>query len=230
MTGAAVAAESGAQIGWTSILWTAAKAILLLVAAILGGRFFSPIMFRFAAHLRVPDALLAVCIPFCFLLAGAAAMAGLAPIVGAFAAGVVLEQIHYDPPTQDKEARLEQLLSPITAVVTPVFFVLMGFRVDLKTFTSPEVLGFAALVTIAAVIGKQVCGLGVWQPGVSRLAIGVGMIPRGEVGLIFAGLGSTLLLQGQPVIAPPAYSSLVLMVMLTTFITPPLLKITLAKK
>ncbi|HVV46539.1 MAG TPA: cation:proton antiporter, partial [Bryobacteraceae bacterium] len=102
--------------------------------------------------------------------------------------------------------------------------VVMGMRVDLKSFASPVVLGFAALITIVAIVGKQICGLGVLERGVDRLLIGLGMIPRGEVGLIFAGLGSSLMIHGGPVLSSRTFSSLVLMIILTTFITPPLLK------
>jgi Kef-type K+ transport system membrane component KefB len=121
-------------------------------------------------------------------------------------------------------------LHPITTLIVPVFFVLMGFRVDLKSFGSMAVLGFAALITVVAVIGKQVCGLGVLERGIDRLAIGVGMIPRGEVGLIFAGMGGTLMLGGRPLLSPTTFSALVLMIMLTTFITPPLLKAVFERK
>jgi Kef-type K+ transport system membrane component KefB len=229
--GAATAAAAGAtsQIGWDSIAWTAAKAILFLIAAVLGGRYVSRYMFRFAARLKTSGAVLAVCIPFCLLLAAAAAAVGLAPIVGAFAAGVVIEQIHYAPLIERGGAPLQELLSPLTEVVTPAFFVLMGFLVDLKSFASMDVLGFAVLVTIAAIVGKQICALGVLERRVRRLAIGVGMIPRGEVGLIFAGLGRTIRVQDQPILSNSAYSSLVLMVILTTVITPPLLNLTLKK-
>jgi Kef-type K+ transport system membrane component KefB len=182
-------------------------------------------MFLYAARLKVAGALLASCICFCFVVSGIAGLFGLAPIVGAFAAGVVLEEAHYTPFLERGERRVEDLLFPITTLVVPVFFVVMGFRVDLKSFASPAVLGFAALITLVAIVGKQICGLGVLDPGVDRLAIGVGMIPRGEVGLIFAGLGSTLMLQGQPVLSATTFSALVLMVMLTTFVTPPLLKL-----
>jgi len=106
----------------------------------------------------------------------------------------------------------------------------MGLRVDLRSFTSPAVLGFAGLATVVAMLGKQACGLGVLERGVDRLAIGVGMIPRGEVSLIFAGLGSSALLQGRPVLSQATFSALVLMVILTTFITPPLLKLVFERK
>jgi len=107
---------------------------------------------------------------------------------------------------------------------------MMGFHVDLKSFASPAVLGFAALITLVAIVGKQICGLGVLERGTDRLAIGVGMIPRGEVGLIFAGMGSSLMLAGRPILSPTTFSALVLMVMLTTFITPPLLKLVFERK
>ena len=106
----------------------------------------------------------------------------------------------------------------------------MGFRVDLRSFASWRVAGFAALITLVAIAGKLVCGLGVLERGVDRLVIGVGMIPRGEVGLIFAGLGSTLLLQGRPVLSQTTFSALVLMIMLTTFVTPPLLKLAFERR
>lgn len=74
------------------------------------------------------------------------------------------------------------------------------------------------------------CGLGVLEPGIDRLAVGVGMIPRGEVGLIFAGIGSTLLLNGHPLFSPTTFSAMVFMVMLTTLMTPPLLKAVFARR
>jgi len=187
-------------------------------------------MFSYAARLQVAGALLGLCICFCFVLAALAGLFGLAPIVGAFAAGVVLEEVHYQPFLERGERKVQELLFPLTTLIVPVFFVLMGFRVDLRSFASAAVLGFAGLITVAAVIGKQICALGVIERGVNRLAIGVGMIPRGEVGLIFAGLGSTLMLQGRPILSPTTFSALVLMIMLSTFITPPLLKAVFERK
>jgi Kef-type K+ transport system membrane component KefB len=150
--------------------------------------------------------------------------------VGAFAAGVVLDPVHYRTFLERGERRVEELLFPITTLIVPVFFVLMGLRVDLRSFASPEVMGFAALVTAAAIIGKQICGLGVLDRGVDRIAVGVGMIPRGEVGLIFAAMGANLTLQGRPLFSSTTFSALVFMVMLTTFLTPPLLKIVMGRK
>ena len=216
---------SGVGVGFGDILWIILKATLFLALAVIIGRYWSSRVFHYAARLLVPGALLSLCICFCFAVATISGLVGLAPIVGAFAAGVVLEEVHYRPFTMRGERRVQELLYPINTLIVPVFFVLMGLRVDLRSFASPTVLGFAALITLAAIVGKQVCGLGVLEKGVDRLVIGVGMIPRGEVGLIFAGMGSTLLLNGQPILPSATFSALVLMIMMTTFITPSALKV-----
>jgi Kef-type K+ transport system membrane component KefB len=101
---------------------------------------------------------------------------------------------------------------------------MMGIQVRLETFADLSVLGVAAGITIAAIIGKQICGLGVLEKGMDRLTIGVGMIPRGEVGLIFAGIGKSL-----KVIDDATFSAVVIMVIVTTLITPPVLKLTLVR-
>ncbi len=222
---AAMSGSGATGINMTEILWIVVKASLFLSLAVVVGRYWSSRVFHYAARLKVSGALLSLCICFCFAVATISQLVGLAPIVGAFAAGVVLEEVHYRPFTMRGERRVQELLYPINTLIVPVFFVLMGLRVDLRSFASPTVLGFAALITVAAILGKQVCGLGVLERGVDRLVIGVGMIPRGEVGLIFAGMGSTLILNGQPVLSPATFSALVLMIMLTTFITPSALKV-----
>lgn len=230
LTTAATAGSGPGGISWMTSLWIIVKASLFLVLAVVVGRFWSQRVFTYAARLQVSGALLGLCICFCFALATLAGLAGLAPIVGAFAAGVVLEELHYQPFVERGERTVQELLFPLTTLVVPVFFVLMGFRVDLRSFASMPVLAFAGLITLVAVIGKQICALGVLERGVDRLAVGVGMIPRGEVGLIFAGLGSALMLQGQPVLSQTTFSALVLMIMLSTFITPPLLKAVFERK
>jgi Kef-type K+ transport system membrane component KefB len=129
-----------------------------------------------------------------------------------------------------KTRRIEELVSPISQIFVPVFFVLMGVRVDLRSFSSLGVLEFAGALSLAAILGKQICSLGVLEKGLNRLAIGVGMIPRGEVGLIFAGMGARLAVGGVPVFSSETYSAMVVMVMVTTLATPPLLKHLLAPK
>jgi Kef-type K+ transport system membrane component KefB len=121
------------------------------------------------------------------------------------------------------------LIRPISDVFVPVFFVLMGLRTDIRAFAAPGVLGFAAVLIVAAVVGKQACSLGVLGSGVSRLTVGIGMIPRGEVGLIFANVGAGLTLAGAPVIDRSTFSAIVAMVVVTTMLTPPALKWSLAR-
>jgi Kef-type K+ transport system membrane component KefB len=159
---------------------------------------------------------------FCFGFAYLANLSGLAPIVGAFAAGLVLEEVHFHGFRE--EVQVEQLIKPVATFLVPIFFVMMGIQVRLETFTNLPILGLAAGLTIAAIIGKQVCGLGVLDRSLDRLSIGVGMIPRGEVGLIFAGIGKSL-----KVIDGATFSAIVIMVIVTTLITPPIMKWTLTR-
>jgi len=207
-----------------SVLWIIAKSVGFLLGAIWIGQRLSPKLFHLASKLRVHGMLLVTSLSFCFLMAYLANALGLATIVGAFAAGLLLDRVHYRDFLDRGEHRLEDALRPLTTVLVPVFFVLMGIRVDLASFGRTEILGFAAMVTLAAILGKQVCGLAVWERGVNRMAIGLGMIPRGEVGLIVASIGMTLVVQGERIVTPPIFSAIVIMVMATTLLTPPLLK------
>jgi Kef-type K+ transport system membrane component KefB len=106
----------------------------------------------------------------------------------------------------------------------------MGMRVDLTTFGRLDVLGFAALLTVAAMLGKQACALGAVGRPLDRRSIGIGMMPRGEVGLIFANIGLSLTLAGQPIVDQALFSAVVIMVIVTTMATPPLLKWSLARR
>ncbi len=218
------ASQGTAELPIGSLLWIIAKSIGFLFGAIWIGQRLSPKLFHLASKLRVHGMLLVTSLSFCFLMAYMAHAIGLATIVGAFAAGLLLDQVHYRDFLDRGEHRLEEVLHPLTTVLVPVFFVLMGIRVDLQSFGRTEILGFAVLVTLAAILGKQACGLAVWERGVNRWAIGLGMIPRGEVGLIVAGIGMTFVVQGERIVTPPIFSAIVIMVMVTTLLTPPLLK------
>jgi Kef-type K+ transport system membrane component KefB len=159
---------------------------------------------------------------FCFVLAYLALRAGLAPIVGAFAAGLVLEGVHFEGHVRRGEPPLHASLEPLIALLVPVLFVRMGMLVDLRSFASASVLGLAALLTAAAVAGKLACALAVPR-GISGLTVGLAMMPRGEVGLIFAAIGARLALDGRPVGDAGTYAAAVFMVVSTTIATPPLL-------
>jgi Kef-type K+ transport system membrane component KefB len=230
VSGIISAANTGGEIASGDILLIIAKATIFLVGAIVIGSWLSPRLFRMASKLKIRGMLLTLSLSFCFFLAYLANVIELAPIVGAFAAGLILDDVHFHDFLDRGDHSLEELIHPINIFLVPIFFVLMGIRVDLSTFGQVEVLGFAALLSIAAIIGKMICALGVVERGLDRISIAVGMVPRGEVGLIFAGIGATLVLHGQPVVSVPIFSAVVIMVIVTTLITPPILKLTLSRE
>jgi Kef-type K+ transport system membrane component KefB len=224
VAGAIAAAAQGSPFSIASVATTTAAAAAFLVGALAIGTTMAPRLFSMASLLNVRGVLVTVSLSLCFLLAWASSLIGLAPIIGAFAAGLVLEDVHFKDFVSRGEHSLEELIRPISDVLVPVFFVLMGLRTDLGAFVSGGSLELAAALIVVAIIGKQACSLGVTVPGVNRLAVGIGMIPRGEVGLIFASVGAGLTLDGVPVIGPSSFSAVVLMVIVTTLITPPALK------
>ena len=205
------------------------KTVGFLTLALVLGAWLTPAWFRRAAQLRTRDALLAVGLRFCFGLAWAASAIGLAPIVGAFAAGLVLEDVHSELFVKRGERSLTELLEPMTSFLVPLFFVLVGVRANLGLFFKPHVALLAAVLFAAAVLGKLACGAGVLTRGVSRLSVVFGMMPRGEVTLVFAALGRTLVAGGTPLLDEQSYAALVAVVILTTSATPPALKWSLAR-
>jgi Kef-type K+ transport system membrane component KefB len=228
--GAIAAAAQGVPFSILSIAKISIAALVFLTLAIVVGVTAAPRLFSLASLLQVRGVLVTVSLALCFLLAWASSLIGLAPIVGAFAAGLVLEDVHFRDFVDRGERPLEELLRPISDVLVPVFFVLMGLQTDLRAFVAPGALGLTLALTAAAILGKQVCSLGVTGPGINRLAIGIGMIPRGEVGLIFASVGSGLTLNGAPVIGPSTFAAIVTMVVITTVVTPPMLKWSLTRR
>ncbi|MEQ1505563.1 MAG: cation:proton antiporter [Myxococcota bacterium] len=217
------AADLGQTVSVGPVAWIVAKAAVFLIGAVGLGVWLAPRVFRRAAGLRGGGVLLGVSLAFCFGLAWLSGVFGLAPIVGAFAAGLILEAATWRPFVDRGERPLEELIHPVVQLLAPVFFVLMGFRVDLATFADPAGRGLAAALPVAAIVGKLACGLGVLDRTIPRLAVGLGMVPRGEVGLIFAKIGLGLSLGGQPVIGPSTFTAVVMMVIATTFVTPPAL-------
>jgi Kef-type K+ transport system membrane component KefB len=223
------AAGLGSGLSYVQLTLVLAKALVFLFGALVIGVALSPRLFTLAGRLRGQGVLLTTALVLCFLVAWLASAVGLAPIVGAYAAGLVLEKAHYSDFTNRGEHRLEELVRPLGTFLVPVFFVLMGMRVELEVFAHPEVLSLAALLTVVAIIGKQACALGGIGKGLNPIAIGVGMIPRGEVGLIFANLGLGLMLHGEHIVDQRTYSAVVIMVVLTTLVTPPALKWSFAR-
>jgi Kef-type K+ transport system membrane component KefB len=225
----AAANRGGGGLSYGTLLSISGRAVAFLAGAILLGRLVAPSLLRLASRVKVRGILLTSGLAFCFILSYLSARAGLAPIVGAFAAGLVLEPSHFGHFDESREHSLESLLHPISTFLVPIFFVLTGLRVELASFGDRAILGLAAMLTVAAILGKQACSLGAVGRGYNRLAIGIGMIPRGEVGLIFANVGASLVIAGERVITPATYSAVVIMVVVTTLLTPPALQWSLAR-
>jgi len=208
----------------------AMKTVGFLVLSVSLGAWLTPGWFRHAARLRAPGALLAVGLCFCFALAWAANAIGLAPLVGAFAAGLVLEDTHSELFVQRGERSLGDLLQPMISFLVPVFFVLVGIRTNVSLLAHPALLALALALTAAAITGKLACVAGVFADGARRLTVAIGMVPRGEVTLVFAALGSTLRVGDAPLLDERGFASLVAVVVLTTLVTPPALKWSLSRK
>jgi len=210
-------------LGLVMLAMTIALAALFLVTAFTLGPRFLRRSIRLLDHLDIVEAKMFVSFLFVMVLAWFANLVGLATIVGAFAAGVILHDGYFLKwgDVREHKFSIRDLISPLEVILVPIFFVLMGIQVKLETFLDPHVIVMGFGLIVAAVIGKLLSGLGASR-GSSRLAIGMGMVPRGEVGLIFASIGKSL-----GVFSDALFSALILMVIVTTLMTPPLLKISL---
>jgi Kef-type K+ transport system membrane component KefB len=194
------------------------KAIAFLVAAIVIGNILAPQLIKLVERLRGRGILFISAFVFAMVLSYLADKSGLALIIGAFAAGTVLA-------STDKKEVIEEGLKPLVDVFAPIFFVMVGVSVDISVLNpfNPDnhgVLLIILVLTAVAVLGKVASGYVTTRKGVNRLAIGLGMLPRGEVGLIFAQLGKSTGLFSDEV-----FSALVCVVVLTTFLAPPLLSV-----
>jgi len=199
------------------VVKTTMLAIVFLVGAIVLGIPIAPRVLRLVQRMRIRGVLTASAFVFCLFLAYVASKLGLATIVGAFAAGLVLAR------TEDL-GHIQERMKPLADVFVPIFFVMLGVQVNLSVFNPIEpanrpFLVFTLLLIVVAMLMKVLSGAGVLEKGVNRLAVGVGMIPRGEVGLIFASIGLA-----HKVISSGQYSTIIAIVFTTTFLTPPILK------
>jgi Kef-type K+ transport system membrane component KefB len=184
----------------------------LVISTALGSR-AAPTMFRWLhANARSAGTLVAMALAFTLAFAELADAAQLAPIVGAFVAGLSLSR-------SSARDRIARELGPVGHLFIPVFFLGIGIDAQVDKFVSPHVLGIAALLLVVAVIGKVVAAVGALGAPGDKWLIGFGMIPRGEVGLIFATIG---LQEG--VLGRDLYAALLLVVLVTTLMAPPLLK------
>lgn len=206
------------EIDSAKILYLIVSAGVFLVGAIVLGRFLSPYFVSLVNELKTRGVLLLSALIFAFTLSYIAAAIQLEAILGAFAAGLILAET-------DKRRELEEQVIPIADMLVPIFFVTVGAKTNLSVLnpaipTNREGLIMASFLIAVAILGKVVTGITVFgQPQINRLAIGIGMIPRGEVGLVFAGVGSA-----SGVLSEATKAAIIMMVILTTFLAPPLLR------
>lgn len=231
--------------------WITAKAILFLVGSIVIGQLVAPLLGRAFAKIHTGVGMkFTLAISFGLVFAYLAQKIGLAPIVGAFAAGLILDPVHFsyfkDPHVVNDvkdaadslddtaknqilhaiephaERHVEDLIQPLGMFLVPIFFVVTGMNVKLETMFNLPIMLTALAITAVAFVGKIVSGLVAGK--VNKYIVGFGMIPRGEVGLIFAMIGKSL-----NVISDEIFSVIIIMVILTTLLTPPILTYLLKK-
>ena len=191
-------------------------AIAFLVVTTIAGQWLAPRLFRvLGEYSRSAGTMVAIALAFTLAFAELADLAKLAPIIGAFVAGLSLG-------STDQAERIRRELRPVGHLFIPVFFLQIGIEIDVQQFLDPTVLGIAAALLVVAVVGKMAASAGLFGSPGDKLLVGLGMIPRGEVGLIFATIG---LREG--VLGDDLYASLLLVVLVTTIMTPPLLRLRL---
>ena len=202
---------AGGAVSAGGIARTTLVAVGFIAGALVLGMLLAKPLMAAVERLQVAGALGVAALAFAFIDAALAEKVGSATIIGAFAAGLVM---HRTPQRHD----IERATAPLGHVLVPVFFASVGAQVDLAALVSPAALGLGLVITVVAVLGKVAAGWAPWWYDGRKLLVGVAMVPRGEVGLIFAQMGAAA-----GVLAGPQFGAVMAMVVVTTFITPPLL-------
>ncbi len=206
------------EIQVSQIIYLIISAGTFLIGAILIGRLISPWLIALVNNMKTRGELLLTGLSFAFILAYIANVIQLEAILGAFAAGLILAET-------EKRKELEEQIIPVADIFVPIFFVCVGAKTDLSVLnpaipSNREGLIIASFLIVVAIVGKVITGFTIFgKPEINKLAIGVGMIPRGEVGLVFAGVGSA-----SGALASSTEAAIIMMVIITTFVAPPLLK------
>ena len=204
-----VAGESVTALGVARI---AGVAVGFVAAAIFVGTAFARRLMRVVGALQVAGVVGVAALAFAFVIAALAALSGSAMIVGAFAAGLAL----HDTPQRHE---IERWATSLGHVLVPIFFASVGAQVDLRALASPTALGLGAALVVVAVVGKMAAGYAPWWFAGNKLLVGAAMVPRGEVGLVFAQMGAAA-----GVLSGATFGAVIAMVIVTTFLTPPLLQ------
>jgi Kef-type K+ transport system membrane component KefB len=207
------------EIEISSIVYLVVSAVVFTMVAIVFSKYFNAAFLAVANLFSTRGGLIMTAVVFALVMAYIGAAIHLEAILGAFAAGLVLEET-------EKREHLEELIKPIADVTVPIFFVTVGAKTNLAVLnpfieSNREGLIIAIFLITVAILGKVATGLAVFgNEKINRLAIGVGMIPRGEVGLVFAGVGAA-----SGILSDALNAAIVMMVIITTFLAPPLLRV-----
>lgn len=217
LLGLVASLAAGEAVSALVVTRSLAVAVGFLVVAVAAGMWLAPKLFSIIDRMRVRGILLVSAFAFVLAIAALAAAVGSAMIIGAFAAGLILSNTN-------QFGLIESRIKPVADIFTPVFFLSIGAQFDvglLNPFApgNMEVLAVGGLLFVIAVIGKVVAGWAVPWRKFNRWAVGLGMMPRGEVGLIFAQIGLST-----GVLSTRLFSAILLMVIGTTFIAPFTLK------
>lgn len=246
------ALATGGTVSAMSVAFIAAKSFGFLVGALIIGSLLAPQLSKLYSKLYSGIAMkLAFALGFALILGFLAELVGLEPIIGAFAAGLLLEEVHFnsfaDPEivhdlkaldfkaekdrqavlrliNKHKETHVEDLISTISLIFVPVFFVYTGMQIDFGSLLQPKLYAVAIVIAIFAIAGKMLAGVAAKGSVREKLLVGVSMVPRGEVGLIFAATGKSL-----GVLSDELFSVIVIVVIITTFVAPPLMKMLVPK-
>ena len=207
------------EIQISNIIYLVISAAVFLIGSILLGRLVSPLIVGLVNEMKTRGEVLLTGLVFAFILSYVATVINLEGILGAFAAGLILAET-------EKRKELEEQIIPVADFLVPIFFVCVGAKTDLSVLnptvpSNREGLIIATFLILVAILGKVITGFTVFgNPNLNKLAIGVGMIPRGEVGLVFAGVGSA-----SGALSEATEAAIIVMVITTTFVAPPLLRL-----
>ena len=242
------AIASGEEASASMVAELSLKAFGFLAIAVLVGRLIADPVSRFFRMISGSDGmLLSVAVGFALVFGFMAEQFGLEPIIGAFAAGLVLDGVHflrYDEPVIVRDIRkirstdvsaqlqvttildhrhhahVEDLVGTLNHVFVPIFFVYTGMLIDIGSLLKPELYLTALIVSIVAIAGKLASGLAAAGNAREKLLVGIAMVPRGEVGLIFAATG-----KGLGVLSDDLFSTIIITIVVTTLVAPPLVRI-----
>ncbi len=213
------ASGSANALPWGALGYEMLLALGFLALALSLGRMMTSVLFRIASRLRGEQLLLPIALAFAFLLAYLGNQAGLAPIVGAYSAGLILEPAHIRLLEEREAHGLKDLLRPLVVILAPLFFIQMGSNVDPTALVSSSALRLMLVLTVLGILGKYLAGFSAGK-GLRASVVGWGMVPRGEVGLIFVAVGATLTTPEGSLLPPEVRAGVIGALLLTTLAGP----------